>query len=204
MRVGPYELQYLTTFARRAANADELRTRVAAWRDGRLVATLTPGKNRYIAEQQVSNEVAIRTDWLRAEDLFVIAEQFDADGSVAFKVFVNPLVSLIWLAGAVFLFGSVVAMWPDAREKRRLSRHHIPTPGITGSRGDAERERSKIFEERDQALAALTDLQFDHRTGKVSDADFGTLVGPLRAEAAALIERLPLDDGRRNGERGQS
>ena len=34
----------------------------------------------------------------------------------------NPLVNLIWLAGLVFLVGALVAMWPDAREQRRLAR----------------------------------------------------------------------------------
>jgi len=33
---------------------------------------------------------------------------------------VKPLVNLIWLAGFVFLAGSAVALWPDAREQRRL------------------------------------------------------------------------------------
>ena len=37
-----------------------------------------------------------------------------------FKVLVKPLVNLIWLAGLVFLAGSLVALWPDAREQRRL------------------------------------------------------------------------------------
>jgi cytochrome c-type biogenesis protein CcmF len=44
------------------------------------------------------------------------------DGSVVLKVLVNPLVDLIWLAGLVFLLGSLIAMWPDAREQRRLAR----------------------------------------------------------------------------------
>ena len=195
MQVGPYEVQYLTTFARRAANADELRARVAAWRDGRLVATLTPGKNRYAAEQQVSNEVAIHSDWLRAEDLFVIAEQFDPDGSVAFKVLVNPLVGLIWVAGAVFLCGSVVAMWPDAREQRRLAHRGVHARSTSRDPGEGSRERIRILEERDRALGAISELQLDHRTGKLSDDDYVALVGPLRAEAAELIGRLPADAG---------
>ena len=77
-----------------------------------------------------SNEVAIRTDWLRAEDLFVIGDQFNADGSVVVKVFVNPLVNLIWLAGIVFLLGSVVTMWPDAREQARLARRLAYSPAV--------------------------------------------------------------------------
>jgi cytochrome c biogenesis factor len=80
------------------------------------------GKNRYFAEQQTSNEVAIRSDWLRAEDLFVIADQFNSDGSVFLKVLVNPLVNLIWLAGLLFVAGALITLWPDAREQRRLAR----------------------------------------------------------------------------------
>jgi cytochrome c biogenesis factor len=37
------------------------------------------------------------------------------------KTLVNPLVNFIWLGGLVFLLGSIVAMWPDAREQRRLA-----------------------------------------------------------------------------------
>ena len=65
--------------------------------------------------------MAIRTDPLRAQDLFVIADEFDGD-NVFVKVIVNPLVNLIWLAGLVYLIGALVTMWPDAREQRRLAR----------------------------------------------------------------------------------
>ena len=33
---------------------------------------------------------------------------------------VKPLVNLIWLAGLIFVLGSVITLWPDAREQRRL------------------------------------------------------------------------------------
>jgi cytochrome c biogenesis factor len=78
------------------------------------------GKNAYTIEEQVSNEVGIRSDRLTGEDLFVIAEQINPDGSVQFRVFVKPLVNLIWLAGLVFLIGSLITLWPDRREQRRL------------------------------------------------------------------------------------
>jgi cytochrome c biogenesis factor len=91
------------------------------YRDGELVGRLQPGKNRYRAEQQVSTEMAIHTNWLRAEDVDVIADQINGDGSVYIKVLVKPLVNLIWLAGLVFVLGAVIALWPDAREARRLA-----------------------------------------------------------------------------------
>ena len=74
----------------------------------RDLGTLEAGKNAYTIEQQVSNEVGIRSDRLTGEDLFVITEQIDPDGTVYFRVFVKPLVNLIWIAGLVFLLGSVI------------------------------------------------------------------------------------------------
>jgi len=56
---------------------------------------------------------------------------------------------------------------------------------------DALRKRQlELAEERDRALAALKELEFDHRTGKVSDDDYRALVGPLRREAAAALRAL--------------
>jgi cytochrome c-type biogenesis protein CcmF len=122
VEVAGYTVTYQRSRQERAANATELRADLAVARGGDSLGTIAAGKNRYPAEEQTSNEVAIRTDLLRAQDLFVIADQFNDDGSVVLEVIVNPLVNLIWLAGFVFLLGSVVAMWPDAREQRRLAR----------------------------------------------------------------------------------
>jgi cytochrome c-type biogenesis protein CcmF len=119
--VGDYRVAYTGSEERRGANAQEVRAQLDVYRGDDRVGTMEAGKNSYIAEEQTSNEVGIRTDWLRAEDLFVIADRFYPDGSVALDVIVNPLVNLIWLSGLIFVLGSVVAMWPDAREQRRLA-----------------------------------------------------------------------------------
>ena len=54
----------------------------------------------------------------------------------------------------------------------------------------AAAERLRLLEERDRALAALKELEFDHRTGKISDTDYVELVRPLRADAAAALAAL--------------
>ena len=50
--------------------------------------------------------------------------------------------------------------------------------------------RLALAEERDRALAALKELEFDHRTGKVSDQDYRAQVGPLRRRAAEALRAL--------------
>ncbi|MEX0816489.1 MAG: hypothetical protein WD027_03520 [Gaiellales bacterium] len=54
----------------------------------------------------------------------------------------------------------------------------------------ADDARIRLLEQRDRALAALKELEFDHRTGKVSDADYRALVGPLRREVAVALQAL--------------
>src|SRR6476620_2923523 len=121
MSVGGYTLTYRSLFRERASNHLAERAAVDVYRGGDLVARVEPGKNDYFAEKQVSNEMAIHTNWLRAEDVDVIADQITPGGAIYFKALVKPLVNLIWLAGLVFLLGSLVTLWPDPREERRLA-----------------------------------------------------------------------------------
>ncbi len=53
-----------------------------------------------------------------------------------------------------------------------------------------ERRRLELAEERDRALAALKELEFDHRTGKITAEDYEALVGPLRRQAAEALRAL--------------
>ena len=47
-----------------------------------------------------------------------------------------------------------------------------------------------MIEERDHALAALKELEFDHRSGKIADDDYRASVGSLRRSVADAIRAL--------------
>jgi cytochrome c-type biogenesis protein CcmF len=125
MSVGGYSATYLGTKLTHSPSHDALRGEFALSYRGKRVGVVAAGKNHYKVEQFFANAVGIHTDWLRAEDVMLIGDQFDKDGSVDLKIAVNPLVDLIWIAGIVFLLGSVVTMWPDAREQRQLARRSL-------------------------------------------------------------------------------
>jgi cytochrome c-type biogenesis protein CcmF len=126
MTVDGYTLTYLGLSRRQASNAQEFRASLAVSRGGSSVTRLDPGKNVYPVEQQTSNEVSIYHDWRNIGDLFTIADQIDRSGAIYFKVLVKPLVNLIWLAGFLFVGGSLIALWPDAAEQRRLAERYAP------------------------------------------------------------------------------
>jgi hypothetical protein len=60
-------------------------------------------------------------------------------------------------------------------------------PELIDTSGDDVLE---LMEERDRALAALKELEFDHRVGNVDDADYRASVGALRRQAAAALQAL--------------
>jgi hypothetical protein len=89
--------------------------------------------------------------------------------SVALVVGALLAIASVVLVAAPFLREPVAAddrlLRPDAAQQRKLAR----------------------AEERDRALDALKELEFDHRTGKISDADYRAQVGVLRQRAAAAL-----------------
>ena len=73
---------------------------------------------------------------------------------------------------------------------RPFLREPAPASDRLDEPGELERRRLELVEERDRALAALKELEFDHRTGKISDEDYRGLVGPLRRRAADALRAL--------------
>ncbi|HLX21396.1 MAG TPA: hypothetical protein VKR23_14715, partial [Gaiellaceae bacterium] len=71
---------------------------------------------------------AIYHDPRNIGDVYTIADGISKNGTLDLKVLVKPLVNLVWLAGFIFVFGSVVAMWPDAVEQRRLVERYAAVP----------------------------------------------------------------------------
>ena len=102
----------------------------------------------------------------------------------------------MWLALGVVL--AVVCVLLVARP---FLREPAPLDDRLQEPGRQEEARIALAEERDRALAALKELEFDHRTGKVSDDDYRALVGPLRRRAAEALRALEHERRAPEGER---
>jgi hypothetical protein len=96
------------------------------------------------------------------------------------------------------VLGGVLALAAVVFVARPFLRDPAPANDVLASPGEAERRRLTLAEERDRALAALKELEFDHRTGKVSDDDYRSLVGPLRRRAAEALRALEPRAGERH------
>ena len=91
----------------------------------------------------------------------------------------------LWLllGAALAVAGVVVVALPFLRE---------PAPGSDALHElePEERARLEAEEERDRALAALKELEADHRSGRIGDEDYRAVVGVLRRDAAEALRAL--------------
>ena len=91
----------------------------------------------------------------------------------------------MWLA-----IGALLAVLCVLFVARPFLRDPQPVDDRLDLPAEGEQERIALAEERDRALAALKELEFDHRTGMVSDDDYRAQVGPLRRRAAEALRAL--------------
>jgi hypothetical protein len=93
-------------------------------------------------------------------------------------------VSAALVLGALLAMACVVVVALPYLREPQADRDVLEEPS------ELDRRRLELAEARDRALAALKELELDHRTGKVSDDDYRSLVGPLRREAAEALRLL--------------
>jgi cytochrome c-type biogenesis protein CcmF len=128
MTVAGYTLRYETLQTQQLQNSQKTSATVYVTRGGSHVATLHPGKSWFPIEQSASNDVSIYHDPRNIGDVYTIADGISKSGTLDLKVLVKPLVNLVWAAGFLFVFGALVAMWPDAVEQRRLADRYAALP----------------------------------------------------------------------------
>ena len=98
--------------------------------------------------------------------------------------------TLALVLAAALAVGCVVAVaLPFIREPE-------PESDALDELDEDERRRLDLLEARDRALSALKELEFEHRTGTVSDEDYRAQLGPLRRDVASALQAL----GRESGE----
>lgn len=88
------------------------------------------------------------------------------------------------------ILGACLALLAVAFVARPFLREPTPASDRLDDLDPAARARLDLVEERDRVLASLKELEFDHRTGKVTDEDYRAQVGPLRRRAAETLKAL--------------
>ena len=118
MGIGGYELTFMGLAAAKGPTHEKVYARIAVSKGGRALGTMTPALRYYPTQQTPIAEVDY---WVGLrEDLYVILGSFDGRGTwVTVKALVTPLVSWLWLGGAIMVLGTLVVIVPARSTGRR-------------------------------------------------------------------------------------
>ncbi len=111
--IGRYTLTYNSIAQDDTPDRTVVTAYLSAFNSGHLLGELSPEKYFHRSFEQPVTEVAIRST--PVEDLYVILSGWEQDGTAAFKILVNPLVTWIWIGGTLLVLGGLAAFWPERR-----------------------------------------------------------------------------------------
>ena len=113
LNIGPYQLVSRSYTQTENPNYSADVAILDVYKNGRQIDTLYPESRFYIATQQQQHIPTVRSTL--KEDLYVVYEGQNQDtGHPIIKAHLNPLVSWLWIGVLVMMFGTVVALIPNA------------------------------------------------------------------------------------------
>ncbi len=98
------------------------------------------------------------------------------------------------IAVALVILLSLGLAWTVACPLQRRRDASARAAGVGWAR-EADGRRRDLRETLDRSLAALKEIEFDHRSGHLSDEDFAALDAAERARAVELMRRLDEIEG---------
>jgi len=90
---------------------------LAVYKNNKLIGKLEPQRDYYHASKQ---RMTIPDVYSTLEgDLYVLLIDWKPVGlqQATFKVYLNPLINWLWIGGFLFILGTLVATWPDQRDR---------------------------------------------------------------------------------------
>ena len=109
--VGEYSIKYIGASTRTLPDRTEATAEVQTFRGDTFLGTYYPRRDFYPGFNIASTQAAIRST--PVEDLYIIPGELLDDGRAIFRVYVNPLVMWMWVAGPLLILGVTVALWPQ-------------------------------------------------------------------------------------------
>jgi cytochrome c-type biogenesis protein CcmF len=115
--IGDYRLVFFGNADVTYPDVETIAAQLQIWHDGHLQGFVYPARNFYPHFQnEPASTIAITTDG-RLSDLYVFLADWQGASRAAFRVFLNPLVPLIWCGGLLMLAGGIMCWWPAKRRR---------------------------------------------------------------------------------------
>jgi len=93
-------------------NYQSLKAFFSLRKKGELIDYILPGKNYYPISKIITTEAGIYNDWLK--DIYITLGN-EEDSTWSIKIYLNPLVSFIWIGVLIMIFSGFIAIFKNEK-----------------------------------------------------------------------------------------
>ena len=93
-------------------NYQSLKAFFSLRKKGELIDYILPGKNYYPVSKIITTEAGIYNDWLK--DIYITLGN-EEDSTWSIKIYLNPLVSFIWIGVLIMIFSGFIAIFKNEK-----------------------------------------------------------------------------------------
>lgn len=120
MSIAGFRFVYLGNIDTKDTDHETVAAQVQIWHNGLLQRYVYPGRvvyNNY--QNQPTSQIEIIP--FNLTDVYIFLADWNGSGQATIRVFINPLVSLVWYGGILMFLGGIFCWWPE-RPPRRTAR----------------------------------------------------------------------------------
>lgn len=113
--IAGYQFTFLGNINTQNSDNQNITAQLEIWQNGQLLRYIYPGRTVYTNfKNQPVSQISITT-MPNLTDVYVFLSDWQGAGQAQIRVFINPLVALVWYGGLFMLIGGIICWWPERR-----------------------------------------------------------------------------------------
>ncbi len=124
---GDYTIHYRDLREMNDPHKQVVRAGMEIYKGDKALGFVYPERHFYKNQDQPTTEVALLS--LLKEDVYLILTGWDENATASFKIYINPLVGLIWRGGLIMALGGLIVLLPNFKTALATSSAREAIPG---------------------------------------------------------------------------
>ena len=118
-QVGKYSFLYVDFRTNELENRSETTAIFNVSKDSQYIGSLESNRTFFYKFKIAATRAGIRS--VPIEDFYIVPSTFSKNGDAVFRVYINPMVWIMWASGPLLFIGAILSIWPRKQNRRKKS-----------------------------------------------------------------------------------
>ena len=116
-KIGKYSFLYVDFKSNELKNRNETTAIFNVSKDSKYIGSLESNRTFFYKFKIAATRAGIRS--VPLEDFYIVPSNFSENGDAVFRVYINPMIWIMWASGPILLIGAIIAIWPRKQNRKK-------------------------------------------------------------------------------------